>query len=266
MVPSTVLGTIRGKKRVQPVSPIHKLKSINFNLQQEISSALVSCWDCSENNNRLCRVRAIRNKQKHPENHNMVVNCSIPYCKSNSKNTWLFPIPPPSENYDMGIKWIHSIIHSYPNFSLDNINHIYVCSKHFKDKHFIPPDMQLLKSFAIPTEFRINNYICINVYSKPTNNTETDRNTKRGISANVNNNFHPPGEDSVKVITVPNQSYNTIETRPTPQNVFNHKPPTENAQIQEPSEQTATTSSRSSRPKKRKLDCDYCNSKDSEGN
>jgi len=42
------------------------------------------------------------------------------------------------------------------------------------------------------------------------NNNEADINTECGISANINYNFFTQGEDSVKVISVPNQSYNTI--------------------------------------------------------
>jgi len=47
------------------------------------------------------------------------------------------------------------------------------------------------------------------------NNTEAGINTERGISSFADNNFYTEGEDSVKVISVPNSStigeFNTIQ-------------------------------------------------------
>ncbi|XP_022170481.1 uncharacterized protein LOC111033854 [Myzus persicae] len=161
-------------------------------------------------------------------------------------------IPRPTEKYDIiGIKWIRSILNSYPNFSLVNIYRQYVCSKHFKDQHFILPDKLLLKSFAIPTVFDSGHRI--RVGGRQINNTAAGMNTVRGISTLVNNNVYT-NNNNVQVISVSNSSYNTIEMRTMTRNIFNCSPSIEHTELQEPSEQTAMASSRSLQTRKRRFE------------
>ncbi|KAL4118969.1 hypothetical protein QTP88_011847 [Uroleucon formosanum] len=186
--------------------------------------------------------------------------CSIPDCRSSLKEVMLYRIPPLTKEYsEIAINWIQLILNSYPNYSLDNICYKYVCSKHFKDQCFIPSDRALLKSFAIPTEFKSRRDVFFGFNRCQMNNTAADMNTIRDISVIRNNNVYTNANSNcVTEPSVPNPSDNTIEMKLMTRNVFNRMPTTEHADLQEPSEQIVEASSRSLRTRKRKLVCGYC--------
>ncbi|XP_060860819.1 uncharacterized protein LOC132938150 [Metopolophium dirhodum] len=197
----------------------------------------------------------------------MAETCAIPDCQNNSKKVSLFLIPPPIRIYGgIGLKWIQLIRHVYPNFSPENIYRPKICSEHFKEKNFIPSDRSMLKSFALPTVFNTVRHLYVDIHRWQINNTAAGMNSAaHDMSVIRNNTGHTYSiADCVSVPSVPNPSNNTIETRPTTQNVSNPTSLTNHAGLQEHSNQTVVTSSRSLRTRKRKFACHYCNAIDSE--
>lgn len=171
----------------------------------------------------------------------MAVTCSIPDCQNNSTNAMLFQIPL-EDKYILRKKWLFLIKRSYPYFSLTDNCRQYVCSKHFKDQHFILPDKLFLKSFAIPTVFdndvsyRVD--ICeLKKYGPlkvpPVNNTATDMNTDYGISAFADNNVDTNAVESINVISVPSPYFNAIKRRFLTRDICNYTSPIEHVELQE---------------------------------
>eukprot|EP00102_Acyrthosiphon_pisum_P018929 XP_016656139.1 PREDICTED: uncharacterized protein LOC107882387 [Acyrthosiphon pisum] len=120
--------------------------------------------------------------------------------------------------------------------------------------------MELIRS-ATPTVFASVRCVHISVLRKQTSNTAAGMNSSARDTSVIRNNTN---SIAVSVPSVPNPSYNTIETRPTTRNVSNDTPPINHAGLQEHSNLTVAESSRSLRTRKRKIVCGHCNAIDSE--
>uniref|UniRef100_A0A2S2P8Z7 THAP-type domain-containing protein n=1 Tax=Schizaphis graminum TaxID=13262 RepID=A0A2S2P8Z7_SCHGA len=105
----------------------------------------------------------------------MAAICSIPNCEKKSPEVKLFKIP---TSISLRRAWLLSIKQYHPNYCMpENKSEQYVCSEHFKDQHFILPEKEILKNFAIPTVFMGGSYIYVDIYGllcPSTNTSEVD--------------------------------------------------------------------------------------------